>query len=80
MVPTNWKRARVVLLRKGNKPEGEPSSYRPICLLKVVSKVFKSMLAARIEEHVELSGGLSPEQFGFRKKVSTDDAVRWLRH
>lgn len=78
-IPTSWKRARVVLLRKGNKPEGHPSSYRPICLLSVLGKVLESMLVARLEEHVELKGGLSTNQFGFRKHSSTDDAVRSLK-
>lgn len=39
IVPASWKRARVVLIRKGGKLEGD-SSYRPICLLNVVGKVF----------------------------------------
>ena len=29
----DWKKQRLVLLRKGNKPLGDVSSYRPICLL-----------------------------------------------
>lgn len=28
--PARWKEARVVLPRKGNRPEGIPSSYRPL--------------------------------------------------
>lgn len=59
LIPFSWKRARVVLLRKENKPEGEPSSYRSICLLNV-RKVFETMLVARMEEHVASNGGLSP--------------------
>jgi len=79
VVPASWKRARVVLLRKAGKPEDEPSSYRPICLLSVVGKVFETMLVARLEEHIESRGGLSPNQHGFRKSLSTDDAVRKLQ-
>ena len=29
----DWKKQRLVLLRKGNKHLGDASSYRPICLL-----------------------------------------------
>jgi len=78
-VPVRWKRARVVLLRKAGKPEGEPSSYRPICLLNVVGKVFETMLVARLEEHITSRGGLSPNPHGFRKAISTDDAVLKLQ-
>lgn len=35
--PRDWKRARVVLLWKAERPIEEPSSYRPICLLNDVS-------------------------------------------
>jgi len=78
-VPAGWKRARVVLLKKAGKPDGEPSSYRPICLLNVVGKVFEAILVGRLEEHIESRGGLSPNQYGFRKGKSTNDAVLKLQ-
>lgn len=43
--PAEWKVARLVLLKKGNKPEGLPSSYRPICLLDEAGKFFERILA-----------------------------------
>lgn len=55
------------------------SSYGPICLLNVVGKVFETMLVARLEEHIESRGDLSPNQYGFRKLTSTDDADRKLQ-
>ncbi|KAE9545560.1 hypothetical protein AGLY_001103, partial [Aphis glycines] len=36
--PIKWKTARLVLIRKGDKPLNEPSSYRPICLLDCLGK------------------------------------------
>ena len=33
--PDIWKRSKLVLLRKGDKPLQNPASYRPICLLGV---------------------------------------------
>lgn len=77
--PASWKKSRAVLLRKGGKPEGDHSSYRPICLLNVVGKVLETMPVARLEEHIKSRGGLSPNQHGFRKSTSTDDAVRKLQ-
>jgi hypothetical protein len=79
ILPASWKRSRVVLLRKRGKPEGEPSSYRPICLLNVVGKVLETMLVIRLEEHIKFRGGLSLNQHGFRKSISTDDVVRKLQ-
>lgn len=76
--PRPWKKARVVLLKKPNKPDDEPSSFRPICLLNDTGKLLEGLLAARTEEWICGRGGLSPCQFGFRKRLSTDDAVRQL--
>jgi len=77
--PPRWKEARVVLLRKGDRPEGVPSSYRPLCLLNDVGKMYEALLAARLDAHIASKGGLAPNQFGFRKGRSTDDAVRVLQ-
>lgn len=70
-----WKMQKLVLLRKGDKPLGEPSSYRPICLLDNLGKLFERLLLQRLEKHVESNGGLSERQYGFRKGRSTVDAI-----
>lgn len=76
--PRRWKRARVVLLRKGNKPEGVPSSYRPLCLLNDTGKILEFLLACRLEVHLKTRGDHTPNQYGFRNERSTDDAIREL--
>ncbi|CAI6360351.1 unnamed protein product [Macrosiphum euphorbiae] len=76
--PLEWKSSRIVLLRKGIKPEGVPSSYRPLCLLNDVGKMLEFLLTRRLDDHITSMGNLSPNQYGFRKKLSTDDAVRTL--
>lgn len=67
-----------MLLRKGNKPEGDPSSYSPLCLLNNIGKILEFLLARRLEAHLKTRGDLAPNQYGFRSKRSTDDAVRKL--
>ena len=77
--PGRWKVARLALVPKPDKPEGLPSSYRPLCLLDDVGKVLEFLLVRRMEEHMAASGlGLSERQFGFRSGRSTDDALRVL--
>ena len=75
--PRAWKVGRLVLLRKGDKPLDQPSSYRPLVMLNTVGKVLERLLVNRIEEHLEGLGeeGLSTQQFGFRKGKSTVDAA-----
>lgn len=74
--PTPWKEATLVLLPKGNKPLDQPSSYRPICLLNTIGKVFERIIKKRLEAHLEVTRGISSHQFGFMKGRSTIDAIK----
>jgi len=76
--PRTWKKARLVLLRKGNKPLGEPSSYRPLCLLDCLGKLLEKILDNRLRSFLDDTGGLDERQFGFRKGRSTIDALNTL--
>ena len=69
----DWKKQRLVLLRKGNKPLGDASSHRPICLLDTMGKLLEEMIQ---QSHMVRENGLSENQFGFRKGRSTVDAIQ----
>ncbi|KAL4108282.1 hypothetical protein QTP88_018513 [Uroleucon formosanum] len=76
--PPRWKRARLVLIRKGaDKPREAPSSYRPICMLDSTGKLLERLLLQRLERHLDEHGGTrrAANQFGFRKGIGTDSAV-----
>lgn len=73
--PAEWKVAKLVLLRKGDRPLENPSSFRPICLLDIEGKLFEHLLLERLNEELERSGGLSSHQYGFRKGRQTLDAI-----
>lgn len=74
--PKCWKTQKLVLLRKGNKPLNEPSSYRPLCMINTMGKLYKSLLYARLGEEIGRNGGLSPRQYGFQKGKSTIGAIK----
>lgn len=74
--PTKWKKQRLVLLPKGNKPPGNPESYRPLCMIDTVSKIFERVICNRLEAAVESCEGLAEHQYGFRKTRSTIDAIQ----
>lgn len=78
MFPTRWKVSRLVLLQKPSKPDEEASSYRPICLLNEGGKLFERLVVNRIN-NLESNEGLSPNQFGFRAKRSTINAIHKLQ-
>lgn len=73
--PTCWKRQKLVLLRKGDKPLEDASSYRPLCMLDTLGKLLECLLLHRLEMEVDNLGGISPSQYGFRKGRSTIDAI-----
>ena len=70
------KKQRLVLLRKGNKPLGDASSYRPIYLLDTLGKLLEEMILQRLQGHMVRENGLSENQFVFWKGRSTFDAIQ----
>lgn len=76
LFPCAWKVSKLVLLRKGDKPLENPSSYRPICLLNTVGKLFERLIKRRMEKHLQENDDLNERQFCIRKDRSTMDAIR----
>lgn len=76
--PRQWKRAKLVLLPKG-RPEDQ--KFRPLCLLNTTAKIFEKIIVGRLEQHLDnrAEGGISENQYGFRKGKSTTDAIINLR-
>ena len=73
--PACWKVARVIILKKGlDKDPVKPKSYRPICLLNAMGKIFEHLINKRINEFRDMIGR-SDKQYGFRKERSTEDAI-----
>ena len=59
--------------KKGNK--NEISNYRPISVLCNLNKIFEELLNVRIKNYFTSNNLLSENQFGFREKKSTEQAV-----
>jgi hypothetical protein len=73
--PTVWKIARLMLLKKSNKPPTDPSGYRPLCLLDCYGKLLERIILNRIESMLPEHGNLAEQQYGFRAGRSTLGAV-----
>jgi Reverse transcriptase (RNA-dependent DNA polymerase)/Endonuclease-reverse transcriptase len=80
LFPEEWKRASLVLIPKPKKKETDAATYRPICLLDVMGKVYERLVLNRLDRDMEEGGGLSDDQYGFRKGRSTVDAVNRVIH
>ncbi|HBK81992.1 MAG TPA: hypothetical protein DDZ41_00075, partial [Flavobacterium sp.] len=78
IIPDSWKHFQVIPLLKPNKPPELASSYRPICKVSCMRKIFEKILKNRLDYYVESKNILPHSQFGFRKFRSTQDSVTML--
>ncbi len=78
-LPTPWLEAHIIPLLKPNKDPDDPSSYRPISLTNVLSKIMEKIVTKRLEWHLEQNNILDQHQNGFRKKRSTTDNLLHLQ-
>lgn len=71
--PTQWKCAVIIMIPKPNKPENNVSSYRPISLLPLFSKIFERIVSNRLMPILERQNIIPDYQFGFRHKHGTPE-------
>lgn len=77
--PVTWKQATVVVIRKPAKKDyHDPKSYRPISLLKTLSKIMEFILTRRISAIAELHKLFAITHCGGRKATSTEYAIHLL--
>ena len=72
--PDELKIAKIVPIHKGDA-KNVSTNYRPISLLPILGKVFEKVIAARFLKFLDKHNILTQNQFGFRKKRSTDLAI-----
>ena len=73
--PIEWKRTRVVLLKKEGKEQKDPSAYRPICIIDTAGKVLEKIVRERIMEAIG-QDGFARNQYGFVKGKNTTQALQ----
>lgn len=79
-VPTQWKNAKIIPLRKPNKGDYTiAKAWRPISLLSTLGKILESVVADRLSHAVETFGLLPTNHFGARKKRSAEQALLLLQ-
>ncbi|XP_045453923.1 fatty acid synthase-like [Melitaea cinxia] len=73
--PNVWKVSQIIMIHKPGKPTHEPSSYRPISLTPVLSKLWEKIFIARLSKCINERDIIPQHQFGFRKHHSTVEQV-----
>ena len=75
--PSELKKAKVVPLPKSTD-KTNPTSYRPISLLSVLSKLLEKHVHIYLNDYLEKRQLLHPFQSGFRRKYSCNTALARL--
>ena len=76
-VPSSFKDARVLpLFKKGSRLD--PSNYRPVSILNVLSKILERAVHGQLVRYLEGGDLLSESQSGFRHGYSTDTCILGL--
>lgn len=76
--PELWKAGKITMIPKPGKPPFDVSSYRPICLLPVASKLFEKLLLKILQHYLDNQNVIPNHQFGFRQRHSTIEQVHRL--
>jgi exonuclease III len=80
ILPTQWKNAKIIPLKKPGKGDyTKAKAWRPISLLATLGKILEAIVAERISYAVETFGLLPTNHFGARKKRSTEQALLLLQ-
>lgn len=74
-VPTQWKLATTIPIKKPLKDKLDPQSYRPISLTSCTCKTMETMIAKRLSNYLEANNIISDNQSGFRPNRSTTDQL-----
>jgi hypothetical protein len=67
--PGRWKVSQIITILKPEKPAEEVTSYRPISLLPILSKLFVKLFLTRIKPTLRAKRIIPDHQFGFRRNT-----------
>jgi ribonuclease HI len=77
-IPTAWKTATIIPIRKRGKPADAVGSYRPVSLLSCIGKCAESLVKTRLDHWAATHHLVAPSQAGFQAGRSTTDCVAQL--
>ena len=73
--PRVWKHARIIMIPKPGKNLYSITSYRPISLLPILSKMLEKLILVILQEDLDVMEIIPEHQFGFRRGHGTIEQV-----
>ncbi|GFX38199.1 putative RNA-directed DNA polymerase from transposon BS [Trichonephila clavipes] len=77
-LPRDWRRVTVIAIKKCDKTDGTPESYRPIALTSIAWRIMEKMVLRRLTSHLHSHNLLPEKQYGFREGHSTTDQLLYF--
>lgn len=77
-VPSRWRVTKIIRLQKPTRDWSRPNSYRPISRLSTLGKILEAVVAQRLSYLTESYSLLPPNNFGARRKRSSEQALNVL--
>ena len=68
-VPQGWRDSNISPIFKAGSKKS-PSNYRPVSLTSIISRVFEKIIFQQLQEYMEATEALPPNQHGFRQGKS----------
>ena len=78
--PSPWKKACVTPIFKKKGSNSDPTNYRPISLLPILSKILEKLVFNKMYEHISNNFLLTEKQSGYRPGHSTQIQLLYLTH
>ena len=75
LFPSEWKSAKLILIKKKSPAQELIPKFRPISLLSIMGKIYEKVLLGRLFSYVPEDTLISPHQYGFKRGKSTIDAL-----
>lgn len=73
--PHAWKQSNIIMIPKPGKDPSFPSSYRPISLLPIISKLFEKAFLTNLQKDLDTLSTIPQHQFGFRRNHGTIEQI-----
>jgi hypothetical protein len=74
-IPRQWKLSQIITILKPGKPAEKVTTYRPVSLLLILSKLLEKLLLTRIHPILQEKRIIPDHQFGFRQKHAIIEQV-----
>lgn len=78
IIPTQWKEAIIIPIKKPDKKGTKADEYRPISLTSCVGKILERMINRRLTQEIESNKRLGNTQYAFRPGTGVDSHLAHL--